>query len=159
MLSYIVTGPNWNAMNKKQLYSLILGMFTFGGGVMAQGQPKTIHLNAMMQVSAEGQSSYRLTLIPGTDEHFKGTIYDALENLKVEGPYVQRNGRYIEDGHFKYYFPNGQVESEGEFQAGVKVGHWKRYDFQGNQKPDRYYPPSSASARRKSMNIDISTDN
>jgi hypothetical protein len=161
MLSTIVLGQNCKTMNLRKLSTLLLGMVTFGGGVMAQGptQPKTIHLNAMMQMTAEGQSTYRLTLIPAEDEHYKGAIYDILENLKVEGRYVQRNGQYIEDGHFKFFFPNGQIESEGEFQAGVKVGHWKRFDFQGNQKPDRYYPPSSASARRKSMNIDISTDN
>ena len=148
-------------MNKSKLYTILLGMFTFGHGVMAQSQlqPKTIHLNAMLQTASETGATYRLQLTPIDDVKYKGIIIDGMENRKVEGLYVERNGRYIEDGHFKYFFPNGQIESEGEYQAGVKVGHWKRYDFLGNQKPDRYYPPSSASARRKSMNIDISTDN
>jgi len=148
-------------MNKSKLYTILLGMFTFGHGVMAQSQlqPKTIHLNAMMQTGSEAGSIYRLQLTPIDDTKYKGIIVDGMENRKVEGLYIERNGRYIEDGHFKYFFPNGQVESEGDFQAGVKVGHWKRFDFMGNQKPDRYYPPSSASARRKSLNIDISTDN
>jgi antitoxin component YwqK of YwqJK toxin-antitoxin module len=148
-------------MNKSKLYTVLLGVFTFGHGVMAQSQlqPKTIHLNAMMQTGSESGSFYRLQLTPIDDTKYKGIIIDGMENRKVEGLYIERNGRYIEDGHFKYFFPNGQIESEGDFQAGVKVGHWKRFDFMGNQKPDRYYPPSSASARRKSMNIDISTDN
>ena len=148
-------------MNKSKLYTILLGMFTFGHGVMAQSQPqpKTIHLNSMMQTGSESGSTYRLQLTPIDDTKYKGIIVDGMENRKVEGLYIERNGRYIEDGHFKYFFPNGQVESEGDFQAGVKVGHWKRFDFMGNQKPNRYYPPSSASARRKSMNIDISTDN
>jgi len=148
-------------MNKSKLYTILLGMFTFGHGVMAQSQlqPKTIHLNAMLQTASETGATYRLQLTPIDDAKYKGIIIDGMENRKVEGQYVERNGRYIEDGQFKYFFPNGQIESEGEYQAGVKVGHWKLYDFLGNQKPDRYYPPSSASARRKSMNIDISTDN
>jgi hypothetical protein len=148
-------------MNKSKFYTILLGMFTFGHGVMAQSQlqPKTIHLNAMMQTGSETGSIYRLQLTPIDDTKYKGIIVDGMDNHKVEGLYIERSGRYIEDGHFKYFFPNGQVESEGDFQAGVKVGHWKRFDFLGNQKPDRYYPPSSASARRKSMNIDISTDN
>jgi antitoxin component YwqK of YwqJK toxin-antitoxin module len=148
-------------MNKNKIYTLLLGVFTFGQGVMAESQlqPKTVHLNAMMQTAAESGSTYKLQLTPLDETKYKGIVYDGMENLKVEGHYVERNGRYIEDGHFKYYFPNGSVESEGEYQAGVKIGHWKRFDFQGNRKPDRYYPPSSASMRRKSMNIDISTDN
>ena len=148
-------------MNKSKLYTILLGMFTFGHGVMAQSQlqPKTIHLNAMMQTGSESGSTYRLQLTPIDDTKYKGIIIDGMDNRKVEGLYIERNGRYIEDGHFKYFFPNGQIESEGDFQAGVKVGHWKRFDFMVNQKPDRDYLPSSASARRKSMNIDISTDN
>jgi antitoxin component YwqK of YwqJK toxin-antitoxin module len=148
-------------MNTSKLYTILLGMFTLGQGAMAQGQlqPKTIHLNTMMQTASQGQSTYRLKLTPLDDVKYSGLVYDGMENLKLEGQYIERNGRYIEDGHFKYFFPNGSIESEGEYQAGVKVGHWKRFDFQGNRKPDRYYPPSSASMRRKSMNIDISTDN
>lgn len=148
-------------MNKSKLYTFLLGMITFGQGVMAQSQlqPKTIHLNAMLQTASETGSTYRLQLTPVDDTKYQGIILDAMDNRKVEGIYIERNGRYIEDGHFKYFFPNGQIESEGEYQAGVKVGYWKRFDFLGNRKPDRYYPPSSASARRKSMNIDISTDN
>jgi hypothetical protein len=125
----------------------------------SQPQPKTVPLNAMMQTAAETGDTYQLRLTPIDETKYKGVVYDGMENLKVEGQYVERNGRYIEDGYFKYYFPNGSIESEGEYQAGVKVGYWKRFDFMGNRKPDRYYPPSSASMRRKSMNIDISTDN
>ena len=148
-------------MNKSKLYTLLLSMCAFGHGVMAQSQPqpKTVPLNAMMQIAAETGATYQLRLTPIDETKYKGVVYDGMENLKVEGQYVERNGRYIEDGYFKYYFPNGSLESEGEYQAGVKVGYWKRFDFMGNQKPDRYYPPSSASMRRKSMNIDISTDN
>lgn len=148
-------------MNKSKLSTLLLSMCAFGHGVMAQSQPqpKTIHLNAMMQSAVEAGSTYRLQLTPLDDTKYKGVVLDGMENLKVEGQYMERNGRYIEDGYFKYFFPNGSVESEGEYQDGVKVGNWKRFDFMGNRKPNRYYPPSSASMRRKSMNIDISTDN
>lgn len=148
-------------MNKHKLYLFFFGLLAFGEGVRAQSQlqPRTIHLNAMMQTASQAQASYRLELTPLEADKYKGVVLDATENLKLEGQYVERNGRYIEDGHFKYYFPNGSIESEGEYQAGVKVGHWKRFDFRGNRKPDRYYPPSSASMRRQSMNFDISTDN
>lgn len=152
---------NWNSMKNTKLYTLLFSLFAFGNGVMAQTAQagKTIYLNSIMQVTAEGQSAFQLKLTPIENEHYKGSVYDAMENLKVDGKYIQRNGRYIEDGYFKYYFTNGQIESEGEYQAGVKVGYWKRYDFMGNRKPDRYYAPSSAAARRQALNLDISTDN
>ena len=87
-------------MNKNKLYTLLLGMFTFGHGVMAQShlQPKTIHLNAMMQTASETGAAYRLQLTPIDETKYKGSVYDGMENLKVEGQYVERNGRYIEDG-------------------------------------------------------------
>jgi hypothetical protein len=148
-------------MDNKKFYTLMLGMFTFGHGVMAQTQlqPKTVKLNAMMQAVAGEQVAYRMQLTPLDDDKYNGVVYDGMDNLKIEGQYIERNAKYIEDGYFKYFFPNGSVESEGEYQSGVKIGYWKRFDFQGNRKTDRYYPPSSASMRRKSMNIDISTDN
>ncbi len=148
-------------MDTKKFYTLMLGMFTFGHGVMAQTQlqPKTVKLNAMMQTAAEGQIAYRMQLTPLDEDKYSGVVYDGMDNLKIEGQYIERNAKYIEDGYFKYFFPDGRVESEGQYQSGVKIGHWKRFDFAGNPKPDRYYPPSSASMRRKSMNIDISTDN
>jgi len=148
-------------MKTKNLHTLILGFLVIGFNTLSFGQmqPKTIQLNAMLQASAQGQAVYRLQLTPIDADNFKGVVYDGMENLKVEGQYVERNGQYIEDGYFKYYFPNGSVESEGMYQAGVKVGNWKRFDFQGNRKQDRYYPSTTANLRRNSRNLDISTEN
>jgi len=112
-----------------------------------------------MRAAAQGQAVYRLQLTPVNETTYAGVVYDGMENLKMEGQYVERNGQYIEDGYFKYYFPNGSVESEGMYQAGVKVGNWKRFDFQGNRKQDRYYPNSSANLRRGTLNLDITTEN
>ncbi|MFM9006172.1 MAG: toxin-antitoxin system YwqK family antitoxin [Flavobacteriales bacterium] len=148
-------------MKTKDLYAILIGILAMGFNTLSFGQlqPKTIQLNAMLQASVQGQPVYRLQLTPVDADSFKGEIYDGMENLKVEGQYVERNGQYIEDGYFKYYFPSGSVESEGMYQAGVKVGNWKRFDYMGNRKQDRYYPSASANLRRESRKLDISTEN
>lgn len=46
----------------------------------------------------------------------------------------------IPHGSFVYYYANGFKESEGRFKDGFKVGTWKRWNFEGAAKPDRYYP-------------------
>ena len=44
------------------------------------------------------------------------------------------------NGDFTYYYANGYKESEGRFKNGFKVGAWKRWNFEGKPKPDRFYP-------------------
>ena len=46
----------------------------------------------------------------------------------------------IANGDFVYYYANGYKESQGRFKNGYKVGIWKRWNFEGVAKPDRYYP-------------------
>jgi antitoxin component YwqK of YwqJK toxin-antitoxin module len=38
-------------------------------------------------------------------------------------------GQY--NGASKYYYENGFIETEGEYQAGLKKGSWKNYDQKG----------------------------
>lgn len=46
----------------------------------------------------------------------------------------------IPHGDFVYFYANGFKESQGRFKEGYKVGTWKRWNFEGKAKPDRYYP-------------------
>ena len=39
-----------------------------------------------------------------------------------------------------HFYANGYKESQGRFKTGYKVGTWKRWNFEGVAKPDRYYP-------------------
>lgn len=59
--------------------------------------------------------------------------------LAMEGTFVDKDCA-IQQGYFTYYFENGIKESEGNYKRGSKVGYWKRWDFKGNPKPDRFYP-------------------
>jgi antitoxin component YwqK of YwqJK toxin-antitoxin module len=135
---------------------LALGIFTLN--TYAQMEPRTIHLNSLMQISAEKEASYKLVLKPAPNNKFTGQIVDYMDNVKAEGEYIQIGKKYLEDGDFVFYHPNGKVESEGEYVRGVKVGTWKRYEPSGKPKADRYYPVESADAIRKSMQLEKSDE-
>lgn len=57
----------------------------------------------------------------------------------MQGRYTHPNLK-VEDGHFVYFFANGLKESEGYYSQGSKTGIWKRWDWEGQVKPDRVYP-------------------
>jgi antitoxin component YwqK of YwqJK toxin-antitoxin module len=42
-------------------------------------------------------------------------------------------------GSFVYYYQSGQIESQGDFRDGEKVGVWQRFDRNGNEKPEKVY--------------------
>ena len=48
----------------------------------------------------------------------------------------------------------GNVESEGEYEKGARVGYWKRYNPDGSEKTDRYYNPEGAAMLRKALGYD-----
>ena len=42
-------------------------------------------------------------------------------------------------GLSQWYFENGGIESEGYYKNGAKIGVWKRYNSNGDPKPDKTY--------------------
>lgn len=103
---------------------------------------ETVWLDSKRQVlkSSEGATHSR--------DLFRNTITDTYY---VEVVSVKQNtdtlywGNYndrlltTEHGAFKYFYFNGRPESEGEFKMGSKVGSWKRWNFDGTERPDRFY--------------------
>jgi TonB family protein len=74
-------------------------------------------------------------------------INDSLYNVEIKyrtgelmmiGAYKDASLK-VAHGDFKYYYANGIVESEGKCRNGNKVGTWKRWSYDGTQKPDRQY--------------------
>jgi TonB family protein len=70
---------------------------------------------------------------------------------KMLGTYVDLD-LLVEHGDFKYFYANGKTESEGRFKQGLKVGVWKRWNFDGIAKPDRYYPDEDFKPTNRSTN-------
>lgn len=150
--------PQFTPMKKIPFCLVTIFMITGGFNLVAQSEKHVIHMNSMMQVSAEHKASYKLVLEKNEEQTYNGSIYDYMDKKIACGKYMKIGKSFQQDGHFVYYHPNGQLESEGEFVQGVKVGSWKRYDNQGNRKHDRYYPAESADLVRESMNLEKDDD-
>ena len=130
--------PNYPIM--KKLYFLAM-MFCTGGLFAQHAQmQRVIHLNNTLQKTDEKNSVFQLRLKSAGDGQLEGVLYDAAENVKAKGTYIELDGKILEDGYFTYYYYNGQVESEGAYSQGIKVGLWKRFDMNGVEKAPKNYP-------------------
>lgn len=113
-----------------------------------------VHLDGLMQDTDQARAQFTLALTQISEYEFDGTLIDKMNQIKASGGFVKVGKKYLEDGHFVYYHPNGKIESEGEYDKGIKVGYWKRYDANGTAKPDRYYPAESADKIRALMQLE-----
>jgi antitoxin component YwqK of YwqJK toxin-antitoxin module len=143
----------------KAKWSILISVILFWNlNASSQTTTEMVYLDGLMKNTSQENSAYKLELTKIGGDVFNGTIYDFSGEVKATGRYIKVNKRLLEDGHFTYYFANGQVESEGEFDRGVKVGNWKRYDTAGKRKADRYYPVESANKIREAMELEKSED-
>jgi TonB family protein len=73
------------------------------------------------------------------DSTFKVSVKYLTGESFMTGLYADKD-LLIGNGDFTYFYANGYKESEGRFKNGFKVGTWKRWNFEGKPKPDRFYP-------------------
>ena len=51
----------------------------------------------------------------------------------------QRDGTYLNEGHYKQFYKNGKIAVEGEFKDGKKEGLWVQYDEKGEKNLEKYF--------------------
>lgn len=103
----------------------------------------TAYLDVAFRETNKRKASYIRKLVPTKEHLFQAEVRSVEDQtLKMRGIFIQKGTDLIEHGEFTYYYPDGQVESSGIFEEGVKVGAWKRFTAQGMQRPDRYYDPA-----------------
>lgn len=73
------------------------------------------------------------------DDNFKVQVNYKSGSLMMTGGYADKD-LTLENGAFTYYYANGRIESEGSYRKGSKIGNWKRWNYDGRPKPDRFYP-------------------
>lgn len=78
-----------------------------------------------------------VTTLP--DSSFMVRVFFKTGEMMMAGRYVDKD-LLVEDGDFVYYYANGITESKGRYKNGSKVGTWKRWNYDGRIKPDRFYP-------------------
>ena len=116
---------------------------------------KRDYLNAMFEECGEYEARYYRKLKPVTEDLPQPKVTTLMGNLKMEGTYLFDGKQLVEHGKFVFYYGSGQVESNGYYERGIKVGTWKRYTMMGDARADRYYNPESAAFLRSVMAGDI----
>ncbi len=130
---------------------LICSLTAISSVAFAQTETSTVYLDQMFKMTSNSNAPYQLELKKIAGDTYSGLVTDYIGAIKSKGTYILVAKKYLEDGHFTYYYQNGQIESEGEFDRGVKVGSWKRFDQNGKRKSDKYYPAESADKVRETM--------
>lgn len=120
-----------------------LGLFLTTNMTAQTGDVEYLDHFREMQVSAVGASYIRTNHV-NLDKQYVVQISSVLSgNLIMSGTYSDSE-LTVEEGVFHYYFANGEQESIGNYEDGVKKGNWKRWDWLGVRKPDRIYAKVSS---------------
>jgi hypothetical protein len=144
-------------MKIKALTLLILiALSAFTIEAVAQVNNVRVPLNSSFkQTLPDEQPMYYLELTPLSENKFEGTIFTKEKVRTVaKGLYTKFGDKYLEDGSFTFYYKMGNKECEGDYEKGARVGHWKRYNPDGSEKPTRYYNPEGAAMLRKALGYD-----
>ncbi|HQV38628.1 MAG TPA: energy transducer TonB [Flavobacteriales bacterium] len=97
------------------------------------------YLDEVLEPASKAKAAYYLD--PGGKDGqggFLAHIYTLDGVLKADGRYMDAEYR-VADGHFVFYYPNGKVESEGDYQKGRKNGVWQRNDKWGRELAEKVY--------------------
>lgn len=104
------------------------------------GDRHTTYLDATFQETVKRKAFFVRTLNTINDSLLEAKVVECESTkLKMKGTFLLRQQQLMEHGHFIFYYPNGQIESEGMYEYGYKMGAWKRFTAQGDQRPDRFY--------------------
>lgn len=105
----------------------------------AFAQTTTQLLDAHLIVTTnKAAAKYTRTVSAVNERLFEVNIFFQTGELMMKGTYLDA-GLTVADGGFVFFFANGLKESSGEYAQGQRVGSWQRWNFDGAQKPDRYY--------------------
>lgn len=101
-------------------------------------------LDAQLNVTKnKAMVKYTRTITKVSESLYQAQINFQTGELMMTGTYLDE-ALTIPQGEFVYFFANGIKESQGLYEAGQRVGAWQRWNFDGVQKPDRYYQEPAA---------------
>ncbi len=99
-----------------------------------------IYLNNVMEQTTKGKASFYKEPTGLEGDVYAARIYTMQGVLKAEGHYLDPELK-VAHGHFRFYYPDGRVESEGDYAQGNKSGVWQRFDTWGQQLAEKVYNP------------------
>lgn len=116
------------------------GLCTCGKHVRC-GHParRKVGPEALGASASAGTATYTRVVARSANEgRFLVAIHSNAGILRMQGAYLDST-LTVADGIFKYYHPNGRLESTGTFTAGIESGTWLRYGPDGKELSERVY--------------------
>ena len=123
--------------------------------LISWGQKKEYLNSEFVVIEEESVSSYTRT------SSLKDGLYDVT--ITFLGGQMFMTGKYMDEklemphGHFVFYNQNGNKEAEGDYNKGMKVGTWKRWNAEGAPLPDRAYQKASEESAKTMENSNKAT--
>ena len=109
-------------------------------GLMKAQEQTIIYLDQLYERTLDSEKIVYEAHIHTEDSYVHADVYKAdFHSLHFTGSFEDAS-LMVRHGAFTFYYDSGNKESAGEYYKNSKVGCWKRWDWQGNEKPDRYYP-------------------
>ena len=121
--------------HKTLLLLLTTGMACFSGTILMAQRG---YLDNELEPTSQGLATYYAEISTKEGAEISASIFTMDGILKAQGTYLDPE-LSMPHGHFTYFFPNGKVESSGDYVKGRKTGVWQRYDKLGNQLAEKIY--------------------
>lgn len=122
------------------VYHFVTFLFAFSLSSLNALAQETDYLDARLNSTNEKNAVFVRTLNQVGEAYYAAHVYDRAGALRIEGFYIQDPEEGLQEhGLFSFYHSNGNLESTGQYERGIKVGFWERYAVSGTRRPDRYY--------------------
>jgi len=121
---------------KSKILTVLLGVFLAS---QINAQNKSDYLDMYLDVSEKKSAKFERKLFKTGEKSFKGEIFNFSGVLKASGEYMEVESDLIPHGDFTFYYPNGQIESQGRYVMGYKVETWRRFMVDGKEMSPKYY--------------------
>jgi len=125
-------------------------LFLFAAGVSySNAQSRVEYLDQYFNVMPSVEKAkYSRDVTMNADSTYQVSVSYITGEKMMDGLFLDK-ALEIEQGAFKYFYANGNPESSGSFKNGQKIGIWKRWNFDGRVKPDRFYNDETFVAKNR----------
>lgn len=97
-----------------------------------------VYLDAKMEEVKKKHAVFFRKVDEDGDQGWLAMVYFIDGELKMRGHFLD-HALEVPHGEFSYFYQNGQLESQGVFENGAKIGVWERWNPDGSPKAERYY--------------------
>jgi hypothetical protein len=124
-------------LKPSHIVPLLLAFTAFSMNARAQ----RIYLDEALHPVEQAKAALYAEVIGPDSGRVQAKIMDLNGVLKAIGDFLEADLE-TPDGYFTFYYPNGTVESQGNYIMGRKDGLWLRYNSSGQALAEKVYDSS-----------------